>query len=285
MCSFVNLCEFLHTEGYRRIDVYSQGEFPGRVWGCWYQLWVVSSCLWFLEHLSASRWTHPVCWQNPARTNTQTHQHGQTQQMWLLWHQKYRNIKIWTKPPCVTPQHNKQGLRKIIKCFDKVWSTDKSFEARVCICQKHTMLKGMSHRSCPWCVSMAFSVRGDSLCSVCTYCHLLDQRNTRFHQLLLAKTNTGGTALWKKSNCVIIKLSFIHTPKRRRFTECPTCSVPNNKCRWSVLYLKKGKTTHKGVYISIYSYLSSLLKTHESFVWGTGQNLSCNSMKFSQCVS
>ncbi len=121
MCSFVNFCEFLHTEGYRWIDVYSQGEFPGRVWGCWYQLWVESSCLWFLEHLSTSRWTHPVCWQNPARTNTQTHQHGQTQQMWLLWHQKSRNIKIWTKPPCVSRQHDKQDLRKIIKCFDKVW--------------------------------------------------------------------------------------------------------------------------------------------------------------------
>ncbi len=87
---------FLHTEGYRRIDVYSQGEFPGRVWGCRYQLWVASSCLWFLEHLSASRWTHPVCWQNPASANTQTHQHSQTQKIWLLWHQKPRNIKIWT---------------------------------------------------------------------------------------------------------------------------------------------------------------------------------------------
>jgi len=53
------------------LDIYSQGEFPGRVWGCRYQLWVASSCLWFLERLSANRWTHPVCWQNPARANTQ----------------------------------------------------------------------------------------------------------------------------------------------------------------------------------------------------------------------
>lgn len=71
MGSFVNLHESKHNEGYWCIDIYSQGEFPGRVWGCRYQLWVVSSCLWFLKHLSANRWTHPVCWQNPARANTQ----------------------------------------------------------------------------------------------------------------------------------------------------------------------------------------------------------------------
>lgn len=79
----------------------------------------------------------------------------------------------------------------------------------------------MSHRSCPWCASMAFSIY--ARCVNTAICWTKENLY-RLQQMILAKTNTGGAALRK-----IKTVSNI----------CPYCSVPYNKCRWGVLYLKE----------------------------------------------